>query len=284
MPLALRRILTLMGASMLPALLTVACTTAPAVPQAPAASPEPAVPGTLVRRTLEVDGVAHAYQVFVPASTRLRDGDGRRPVVLFLHGSGERGDDGVKQTEVGLGPYLRAHAEDFPAIVVFPQSPAERSWDGDVAAMALAMLDAATAEFGGDPQRTYLTGMSRGGYGTWELALMQPRRFAALVPVCGGITSPRTESPLAVGAVAGTDDPFTATAARLRHLPVWIFHGGLDDVVPPEQSRRMHAALQAVGADVRYTEFPDANHNSWDATYGHAPMWDWLFAQRRGDG
>ncbi|MCF7222485.1 prolyl oligopeptidase family serine peptidase [Marilutibacter chinensis] len=281
MPFALRRILILMAAITLPALLTAACTTSPAPSQGPAASPEPAAPGGFVRRTLTIDGVAHVYQVFVPSSARLQDAGGRRPVVLFLHGSGERGDDGVKQTEVGLGPYLRRHARDFPAIVVFPQSPPERSWDGDVAAMAFAMLDAASAEFGGDPDRTYLTGMSRGGYGTWELALLQPRRFAALVPVCGGITSPRAESPLTVEAVAGSADPFMATAERLRELPVWIFHGGLDDVVPPEQSRRMNAALEATGADVRYTEFPDANHNSWDATYGHAPMWDWLFAQQR---
>ena len=78
-------------------------------------------------------------------------------------------------------------------------------------------------------------------------------------------------------------DPFAAAAQRLKDVPVWIFHGGKDDVVPPSQSRRMDAALRAAGArDAHYTEFPDANHNSWDATYAHAPMWDWLFAQRRG--
>ncbi|WP_211371887.1 prolyl oligopeptidase family serine peptidase [Marilutibacter maris] len=280
MPLTLRRTLSLMATSMLLAL-TVACTTTPSASRSADAPSEPVAAGEFVRRTVRLDGVERVYQVFVPASARLQDAAGRRPVVLFLHGSGERGDDGDKQTAVGLGPFLRAHAQRFPAIVVFPQSPAERSWDGDVAAMALATLDAATAEFGGDPDRTYLTGLSRGGYGTWELALLQPQRFAALAPVCGGITSPRAESPLAVEAVAGAADPFEATATRLHHLPVWIFHGGRDDVVPPQQSRRMHAALRAVGADVRYTEFPDANHNAWDATYNYAPMWDWMFGQRR---
>ena len=86
-----------------------------------------------------------------------------------------------------------------------------------------------------------------------------------------------------VHSVAGAADPFAAAAQRLKDVPVWIFHGGKDDVVPPSQSRRMDAALRAAGArDARYTEFPDANHNSWDATYAYAPMWDWLFAQRRG--
>lgn len=241
----------------------------------------PSASGTFVQRELLLDGTRYRYQVFVPASHFRTE---KTPVVLFLHGSGERGSDGQKQIQAGLGPYLHAHADDFPAIVVFPQSPDGRSWDGDVAQMALATLDAASAEFGGDPRRTYLTGMSRGGYGTWELALMQPQRFAALVPVCGGITPPGTrpdlDTLLVAGAVGG-DDPFAAAAQRLRHIPSWIFHGGNDDVVPPAQSQRMYAALKAEGADVQYTEFPDVGHNSWDATYRSDAMWRWLFAQRQ---
>jgi predicted peptidase len=237
--------------------------------------------GTFVKRDLLIDGVGYQYQVFVPASRFRKE---KAPVVLFLHGSGERGNDGEKQTQAGLGPYLRAHADSFPAIVVFPQSPEDRSWDGDVAQMALATLEAASAEFGGDPQRAYATGMSRGGYGTWELALQQPQRFAALVPICGGITAPGTRpdlNTLMVAGTAGREDPFAAAAQRLRGIPTWIFHGGKDDVVPPAQSRRMYAALKAEGADVQYTEFPDASHNSWDATYESEAMWRWLWAQRK---
>lgn len=236
--------------------------------------------GRFVRRTVKIAGRSARYQVFVPAAARSRP----LPVVLFLHGSGERGDDGEAQVQAGLGPYVRAHAADFPALVVFPQSPADASWEGDTATLALATLDAATAEFGGDDRRTYLTGMSRGGYGTWSLALRAPGRFAALVPVCGGITPPGTRPDLdnlQVESTAGTADPFAAAAQSLRHIPSWAFHGARDDVVPPEQSRRMVAALQHVGADVRYTEFPDANHNSWDAAYGMPELWTWLFAQHR---
>lgn len=234
--------------------------------------------GTFVSRQIESGGKSYRYQVFVPAAA-LRHG--RTPVVLFLHGSGERGSDGALQTQAGLGPYLRSHADSFPAIVVFPQSPLERSWDGDIAQMAFDTLDAATGEFNGDPQRTYLTGMSRGGYGTWQMALMQPRRFAALAPVCGGITQPNVDTPLVVDAVAASPDPFAAAAAGLKHIPTWIFHGGKDDVVPPQQSQRMYAAMQAAGADVHYTEWPQANHNSWDLTYADPQLWQWMWQQQR---
>jgi len=239
-----------------------------------------ATPGGFVRRELTSNGRRYAYQVFVPSAHLPRP----LPVVLFLHGSGERGDDGEKQTEAGLGPYLRAQAADFPALVVFPQSPEGESWEGDTATMALAALDAATAEFDGDRSRTSLTGMSRGGYGTWSLALREPTRFAALVPVCGGITAPGTRPDLDTLYVESTHaagDPFAEAARALRDIPSWIFHGARDDVVPPEQSRRMHAALRDAGADVRYTEFPDANHNSWDPAYRTEALWPWLFAQKR---
>ncbi|MEJ1096149.1 MULTISPECIES: prolyl oligopeptidase family serine peptidase [unclassified Pseudoxanthomonas] len=236
--------------------------------------------GRFVPRELALNGQTHRYQVFVPS----RVVEGKTPVVLFLHGSGERGIDGEKQTQAGLGPYVRAHAKDFPAIVVFPQSPDGRSWDGDVAQMAFAALDVAINEFGGDPDRIYLTGMSRGGYGTFELAIMQPQRFAALAPVCGGITPPGTRpdlDDLEVSSVASHTDPFADAAQQLRAIPTWMFHGAKDDVVPPAQSRRLYAAMKAAGADVRYTEFPDASHNAWDSAYASTELWTWLFAQRR---
>lgn len=238
--------------------------------------------GEFVAREISVDGKTYRYQVFVPAA-RFRSG--KPPVVLFLNGSGERGSDGVKQTTAGLGPYLRQHADTFPAVVVFPQAPDETEWTEVAGPIAFATLDAAMNEFNGDPDRVSLTGMSMGGYGTWELAMQQPARFAALVPVCGGITVDWTDARpgLRAHSVGNAADPFAAAAQRLKDIPVWIFHGGQDNVVPPSQSRRMEAALKAAGArDARYTEFPDANHNSWDATYAYAPMWDWLFAQRRG--
>jgi predicted peptidase len=241
----------------------------------PAPPPEP---GRFVQRELVHDGRTFQYAVFVPSSAQPRP----LPVVLFLHGSGERGSDGHAPTTAGLGPWLRANAATFPALAVFPQVPHDGNWIGGNARMALTVLDAASREFGGDPARTYATGMSMGGYGTWEVALLAPDRFAALVPVCGGVRPPRLERPtLFVTAVAGEADPYTALATRLRHVPAWLFHGALDDLVPAEEDRRLHRAALQVGADFRYTEYPGGNHNAWDAAYADPAMWDWLFAQRR---
>ena len=243
------------------------CSSAPARPEH----------GEFVARVVTVDGTTHRYQVFVPASARVQ---GKAPVILFLHGSGERGDDNQRQLAAGLGPYVRAHRDDFPANVVFPQAPDDSEWN-QLSEVTFAQLDAATREFGGDVDRTYLTGLSMGGFGTWDYALRQSYRFAALVPVCGGLVIPRRPS-MDVAAVADAADPYAVAAAQLRGIPTWIFHGAKDDVVLPEYSRRMHAALQAAGArDVRYTEFPDANHNSWDPAYATPELWTWLFAQRQ---
>lgn len=234
--------------------------------------------GAFVERSVDVQGKTHRYQVFVPATSAA----GRHPpVIVFLHGSGERGDDNQRQVDVGIGPYVRAHAADFPAIVVFPQAAEGSEWNQQ-ADIVFAQLDAATREFGGDRDRTYLTGLSMGGFGTWDLALRDPSRFAALVPVCGGLVAPGRPS-MGVASVASAADPYAQAAAVLRDVPTWIFHGAKDDVVPPEGSRRMAAALEAAGnTRVRYTEFPEANHNSWDPAYSQTPaLWTWLFAQHR---
>jgi len=249
-----------------------ACSTVPAGP----------VTGEFVKREITVDGATHRYQVFVPARVA---GGGKPPVILFLHGTGERGSDGDKPVRVGLGPHVKAHLADFPAIVVFPQAPDGREWKGETARLALAELDRATGEFDGDRDRTYLTGLSMGGYGTWELALMEPQRFAALVPVCGALLPPRGERlTLFVTPLASEADPYAALARKLRHVPAWIFHGAWDDVVAPDDDRRTYAALRAEGANVRYTEFADADHNSWDPAYATPELWPWLLAQRRNTG
>lgn len=242
-----------------------------------ASAPHRTGSGDFFEREVFVDGRAHRYQVFVPARAVAPEA---APVILFLHGSGERGDDNRRPASVGLGPYVRSRAADFPAIVVFPQVPRDGEWN-QMAEVALAQLEEATREFGGDPDRTYLTGLSMGGYGTWDLALRAPGRFAALVPVCGGLVHPRRPS-MAVGGLEGEADPYAAVARRLRDTPVWIFHGARDEAVPVEYSRRLDDAFRAAGArDARYTEFPDADHNRWDAAYATPQLWDWLFAQVR---
>ena len=245
------------------------------------ASTPPGARGHFEARAVKVDGETAYYQVFIPAAAARAAGP--LPVVLFLHGSGERGGDGVKQTNAGLGPYLRRHAADFPALAVFPQVPGREEWSGRNNRVAIAALDATIAEFGADPARQYLTGMSMGGYGSWNIALDDPRRFAAIVPVCGAVLAPRAKRPtLFVEQVAQDSDPYAVIAKRLQHTPIWIFHGALDDVVPPDDDRRLHVAFQSANArDVRYTEYPEGNHNAWDATYADPSMWAWLFAQKR---
>lgn len=245
------------------------------------ASTPQASTGRFEARTITVQGRTATYQVFIPASAA--QGSGPLPVVLFLHGSGERGSDGTAQTKAGLGPYLRAHEADFPALVVLPQVPDDEEWAGRNNQVAIAALDAAITEFGADPSRQYLTGMSMGGYGSWNIALADPHRFAAIVPVCGAVLAPRAVRPtLFVEQVAHEADPYAAMARQLKQVPIWMFHGALDDVVLPADDRRLHAAFQAAGArDVRYTEYPQGNHNAWDATYADPAMWQWLFAQKR---
>ena len=264
MPPSLRSLATLLAIGL-------ACCACSALPPRPEG-------GQFVGREVILGGQTHRYQVFVPT----RQAGGRHPpVVLFLHGTGERGSDGDKPVQVGLGPHVRANAGTFPAIVVFPQAPDGKDWKGVSADIAFAALDQATTEFGGDHERTYLTGLSMGGYGTWELALIQPGRFAALVPVCGALLAPRDERDLFVTQLAGAVDPYATLAARLRHLPIWLFHGAKDDLVPPRDDRLSYLALKAAGAQVRYTEFPDANHNAWDPAYATPELWVWLFAQHR---
>lgn len=241
--------------------------------------PKPAAGPRFVEREVVSDGVRHRYQVFVPAAHARESG--KLPVILFLHGSGERGSDNRIQLDAGLGPYVRQHLADFPALVVFPQVEENGEWMGANVDMALAATEATTKEFNGDPQRTYLTGLSMGGYGTWETALKAPNRFAALVPICGAILAPSGGRALYVTEVASAPDPYAALASQVKHVPIWIFHGAKDDVVLPDDDRKLFAALKATGADAQYTEFPDANHNSWDATYNYQPMWQWLFAQRK---
>jgi Predicted peptidase len=235
-------------------------------------------PARFVERSLELHGATYRYRVFVPDGWTA---ERSWPVVLFLHGSGERGSDNRAQLSQGLPPWLKEHGGNFPAVVVIPQAPDGRRWNGEVEQMALKALDDSIGEWRGDRRRLYLTGLSMGGYGSWQIALDHPGMFAAAAIICGGIRHPNDNADLSVqGVPAETDDPYAWAAAHIGTLPAWIFHGALDDVVPPAESRRMHAALQARGAEVRYTEFPGVNHGSWQAAYATKTLWPWLFAHR----
>ena len=224
-----------------------------------------------LNRSVSIAGTTHRYQVYVPATYRANIA---WPVILFLHGSGESGTDGMLPTEVGLATALRRHPGRYPAIVVFPQTPSETSGNAVTAKIALAALDRTLGEFNTDKKRVYLTGLSMGGSGAWYLAYRHPERFAALVPVCGWVAKIDGES---ASIVAPGESPFAALAKRLGRLPVWIYHGGSDTVVPVDESRNAFAALKAAGGDVRYTEIAGGNHNAWDAAYQSEDLPAWLF-------
>jgi predicted peptidase len=196
------------------------------------------------------------YVVFVPHDYR---GDKAFPAIAFLHGSGETGTDGHKQTQVGLGPAIRKQEKTFPFIAVFPQSK-KRNWKASSVdgIRALKILDEVEKEYRIDPDRVYLTGISMGGFGTWSIAMEHPERWAAIVPVCGG------------------GDP--KQVDRIKGIPCWCFHGGADGIVPVGFSRRMRDALEKAGSQPRYTEYPKVGHNSWDRAYGTAELYTWLLS------
>jgi len=233
-----------------------------------------------LNRTIKSGGVTYRYQVYVPAEWSAKQ---RWPVILSLHGAGERGDDGLFSSELGLGRAIRRNARAFPFVAVFPQCPESATWaDKHIQEMAMAALESAIREFRGDRARVYITGLSMGGYGTWEMAMRYPRFFAAIAPVCGGLRAPNGYPEIFSKQVnLNTADPYAEAARKIGAIPVWIFHGARDPVVPVDESRKMAAALKSAGAPVRYTEYPDASHNSWDRAYAEPELVKWLLAQRR---
>src|SRR5438270_179709 len=232
-------------------------------------------------RALTIEGSEYRYQVYVP---RTFNRTTRWPIILALHGGGEYGSDGLLQTTGALARAIHQHPERFPAIVVFPQAHADNKpgWQQQGGRAALAAVDNAITEFNGDASRVYLTGYSAGGNGAWFLASHYHDRFAAVVPVCGFVIEFRGKtSGVLYPAVVPDADPYAGLAQRVAKLPIWIFHGDADKNVDVNESRRMFAALKAVGANVQYTEFPGVDHNAWDPTYGRADLFEWLFKQTR---
>jgi predicted peptidase len=256
-------------------LLTVALTAAAA----------PRIETGFLDREVTLGSVAYRYQVYVPVDYV----QGKlHPMVLFLHGVGEGGEDGLLQTQVGLGPAIRQARERFPFLVVFPQARHNQFWVGEMAALAVKTLNRTVEEFNGDPQRLYVTGISMGGHGTWCVTARAPGKFAAIVPICGFVNVKRPDLPAEHKAFvlkdipfANSPDPYVAAASQISKVPAWIFHGGADTVVPPDESRRMFQTLKASGFDVRYTEYEGVGHNSWDKAYAEPDLVRWLLSHRR---
>ncbi len=234
----------------------------------------PAPPATgFLFGALDQGTTSYKYAVYVP---REYDASRAWPLILFLHGSGESGNDGTRMVVQGLGSAIQWNPARWPAIVVFPQKPSQASeWEAHEDAV-MKILERVRHEYNVDRGRIYLTGLSQGGHGTWVLGARHPELWAALAPVCGygGV---RHAGPGVAAATAGE------IAGRIRSIPVWAFHGDADDVVPPAETTALIDALRAAGAspEPRVTIFPDVNHGSWDPAYRDTGLAEWLFAQRR---
>lgn len=226
-------------------------------------------------RTVSVNGTTHRYQVYVPANY---DPGQDWPLIMFLHGAGERGYEGLSQTHVGLGRAIRFNPERWPAIAVFPQIPPGRNWSPDTEPIGLRALEGAIGEFSVDTSRVYLTGLSMGGYGSLFLASRHPDRFTAVVAICPTIGG-SNRYPFLNG--NSYEEATQGTAEALSDLPVWLFHGEDDPVFPASISRDLTIALQEREADVRFTEYVETGHNAWDPAYDNTDMITWLFQQQK---
>jgi len=237
-------------------------------------------------RTIKLKGETYSYQVYIPAEYATAK---LWPVIVYLHGDGRQGNDGLRPTMSGLADSIRQNRSLFPAIAIFPQAKIATRWlFPEMEELVIAELDHTIAEFHGDARRVYLTGFSMGAGGDYRIAYRWPHKFAAVVAIAGRVEPRSTLAPedLAIDRRANPfvvePDPFASLALRIKDVPIWIFHGDKDETVPVEQSRRLVAALKKAGADVRYTEYPGADHvGGLQKAFAETDMIAWLFKQHR---
>jgi predicted peptidase len=199
------------------------------------------------------------------------------PLVIFLHGAGERGDDNRKQLIHGLKEFVTpANREKYPCFIIAPQCPQEQRWvevewtldahtmpekTSEPLRLTFELIEKLTSELPIDRSRIYVTGLSMGGYGTWDAIQRNPELFAAAVPVCGG-----------------GDETY---AEGLRSVPIWAFHGNKDTVVKPRRSTSMVEAVNRAGGRAKLTMYEGVGHDSWNPAYADPEMLAWLFSQRK---
>ncbi len=227
-----------------------------------ALSAQAADTGFLDKTFKDSTGTEHKYVLFVPHDYKKGQ---TRPTILFLHGAGEtktKDGKGKMPVEVGIGPAIKKREKTFPFITIIPQAPV-RGWQngGESAKMALGILESVEKEYTVDAKRTYLTGLSMGGFGTWSIAAALPDKWAAIVPVCGG------------GDVK--------SAEKIKDIPCWNFHGDTDTAVKVELSRTMIEALVKAGGKPKYDEYKGVGHNSWDKAYGTDELYEWMLKQSK---
>jgi len=216
-----------------------------------------AAPGKQVE-VKAVDGAEgnppYNYLLFTPANY---DKQEKWPLIVFLHGAGERGD-GLDLVKKHGPPKIVEGKPDFGFIVVSPQVPSNSRWDAEKVGQ---IIDQVSESLKVDADRIYLTGLSMGGFGTWNTAAKYPDRFAAIVPICGG------------------GDP--EAADKIKSIPCWVFHGAKDTAVSLRQSEEMVDALKKAGGEPKFTVYPDAGHDSWTESYNNPELYKWLLAQQR---
>ena len=200
--------------------------------------------------------VAIRYLVYTPLGYNLSD-TVQWPLVVFLHGSGERGTD-IEKVKVHGPPKMVEQGQQFEFILISPQCEPNERWKPGLIA---ELIEEVASYYRVDRTRIYLTGLSMGGTGTWETAMRYPELFAAIAPICGG------------------GDP--AMIQSLAKIPVWNFHGAKDPVVSLSRSDEMVEALRIIGGDVKYTIYPDATHDSWTETYNNPDLFRWMLSKSK---
>jgi predicted esterase len=196
------------------------------------------------------------YLVYLPPEYN-SSAETKWPLILFLHGAGERGDS-LNMVKRHGPPKLVEEGRDFGFIIISPQCPSKQWWSAD---LLNRLLDEVITQYRVDEERIYGTGLSMGGFGTWDLASEYPQRFAAIAPICGG--------------------GHPEQAWNMRHLPVWVFHGAKDEVVSIGLSEIMVQSLKKYNGKVRYTVYPEAHHDSWTETYNNPELYEWFLQNKR---
>jgi pimeloyl-ACP methyl ester carboxylesterase len=230
-----------------------------------------------LNRQLSLHGVVYKFQVYLPAEWKRDDGK-HWPIILFLHGRGERGSEGLWQTQVGLPQAVRDHPERWPFIIVIPQCPLNHFWtDPDALTMAMESLDQMTAEFHADVDRTYFVGLSMGGYGGWELIKAIPQRWAAVAIAASGVFWSYEPERWKQQAILPQE-----YAHAVGKLPIWLFHGTDDNVVLPKQSELMFEAVKAAGGHIRLWEYQTLKHDCWTRAFNEPELPRWLLEHKGG--
>ncbi|MDY0344637.1 MAG: prolyl oligopeptidase family serine peptidase [Lentimicrobium sp.] len=199
------------------------------------------------------------YLLYQPKGNNV-DGNTQWPLLVFLHGSGERGGD-LEKVKVHGPPMLISMGEKFPFFVLSPQCPEGIDWDTE---SLHALIRQVVSTYNIDERRVYVTGLSMGGRGTWDLAFAHPDYYAAIAPVCGPV-----------------DRNYGERASELKEMAIWVFHGAMDNVVPIAPAAMLVNELHKAGSQAKFTIYPDANHNSWTETYNNPQLYEWLLKQKR---